>query len=128
MAHEICFKISVQACTFFSLFERIHTMATAIKMRHPETGLTKKGLIGFSWTTLFFGGLPAIFRGDWTMGLILIVLGILTLNLSSIIAAFIYNKTYTRKLLESGYRFEDAPEIVELAHRKLGVSLQPVTA
>ena len=33
----------------------------------------KKAPVGFSWTTFFFGGWPAIFRQDWLWG----VLGII---------------------------------------------------
>jgi hypothetical protein len=40
-------------------------MATPIKMTNPQTGFTKTGYIYFSWTTLFFGPLPALFRSDF---------------------------------------------------------------
>ena len=33
-------------------------MATSIKMRNPETGLTKQGFYGFSWTTFFLACSP----------------------------------------------------------------------
>lgn len=39
-------------------------MAKTVMLRHPQTGILKKGLYGYSWTTLFFSGFPAIFRGD----------------------------------------------------------------
>ncbi|MCQ2879452.1 HrgC protein [Helicobacter pylori] len=57
-------------------------MATSVVLR--KNNLTKKGLVGFSWTTLFFGFLvPAI--------------------IANIVFAFIYNKKYTTKLLEDDY-------------------------
>ncbi|MBK1836857.1 hypothetical protein JHL17_05470 [Azospirillum sp. YIM B02556] len=96
-------------------------MATVVMMKHPQTGLTKKGLVGFSWTTLFFGGFPALFRGDWGMGLLLTLLAFFTGNISSIIAAFLYNKSYTSKLVEKGYVFADTEALNGLARAKLGV-------
>jgi hypothetical protein len=101
-----------------------YTMATVVLMKHPETGLVKRGFIGFSWTTLFFGGLPALFRGDWIMGLILVLLSILTLGVAGLIAAFMYNKHYTSKLVESGYVFADSEALNTIARAKIGV--QPV--
>ncbi|WP_223871824.1 hypothetical protein [Candidatus Dactylopiibacterium carminicum] len=40
-------------------------MATRIVLQHKETGFIKNGYYGFSWTTLFFGFMPALFRGDF---------------------------------------------------------------
>lgn len=42
-------------------------MAIKIKMVHEKTGLQKTGLIGFSWTSFFFGSFPALFRGDFVV-------------------------------------------------------------
>lgn len=111
-------------------------MATEILLRHSQTGIVKKGFYGFSWTSFFFGGIPAIIRGDFTSGLIItvvvVVFGILTAGLGALVVgliwAFIYNKRYTQKLLESGYEFYDAPERVTLAKQALGIvdALPPV--
>src|ERR1043165_4089248 len=88
-------------------------MASRIAMKHKESGLVKDGFYGFSWTTLFFGFWPALFRGDFITfigGLVIIViLALLTFGIGAFIAmlvwAFAYNKYYTRKLLEKGYAF-----------------------
>ena len=45
-------------------------MATRIMLKHPQTGVIKPGYFGFSWTTFFFGGFPALFRGQIGLGLI----------------------------------------------------------
>lgn len=97
-------------------------MATVVMMKHPQTGLVQKGFFGFSWTTFFFGGWPAIFRGDFIVGVMFIVLQFFTFGIASIIWAFLYNKSYTRKLLEKGYQFADSEGVVSLAKMKLGVA------
>ena len=79
-------------------------------MAHSTVALEKNGLIkecpvGFSWTTLFFGGFPALLRGHAVMGLIQIILQVITASLSALIFAFIYNKMYINYRLEDGYKF-----------------------
>lgn len=87
-------------------------MATAIMLRHEGTGLTKTGYVGFSWTTLFFGMFPALFRSDFITFIgafaILVILGIFSFGFGSLLAmfiwAFVYNRFYTSRLIERGYR------------------------
>ncbi|MET3196768.1 DUF2628 domain-containing protein [Bacillus sp. OAE603] len=75
-------------------------------------GLTKQVKVGFSWTTFFFGFLPALFRGDlkWAVIMLIIeaVLGSFTLGIGAFVAgivfSFIYNKIYIRELIEKGYQ------------------------
>ncbi|MFP6190237.1 HrgC protein [Helicobacter pylori] len=69
--------------------------------------LIKKGLVGFSWTTLFFGFFVPIIRGDARWAIVMVVVTLFTFVLSNIVFAFIYNKQYTTKLLESGYEPTD---------------------
>ncbi|MCW2245405.1 hypothetical protein M2352_000996 [Azospirillum fermentarium] len=97
-------------------------MATVVRMQHPETGLVKKGFVGFSWTTFFFGFFPALFRGDWGFGLILMVLNVVTVGIAGFIAAFLYNKSYTNRLIEKGYQLADNEDVNALARLKLGIS------
>lgn len=40
-------------------------MAHTIRLTHKNSGVLKDGYYGFSWTTLFFGSFPALFRGDF---------------------------------------------------------------
>jgi hypothetical protein len=96
-------------------------MATVVRLINPQNGIVKKGFVGFSWTTFLFGGLPALFRGDFVMGLVFIVLQFLTWGVSGLILAFFYNKQYTLKLIESGYVLADTETLNEIAAAKLGV-------
>lgn len=104
-------------------------MATRIKMKNPSTGLSKDGFYGFSWTTLFFGGFPALFRGDFVtfIGLfaVLAILAFATMGIGafvgSIVWAFMYNGFYTKKLIEKGYRFVGTEEENNAAFVALGL-------
>ncbi|OIQ52050.1 hypothetical protein BerOc1_00522 [Pseudodesulfovibrio hydrargyri] len=97
-------------------------MAQTVMLKNSENGIVKKGFVGFSWTTFFFGGFPALFRGDILTGLIVIVINILTMGIGGIIWAFFYNKSYTTKLLEKGYKFADSEGVTAMAKAKLGIA------
>ena len=107
-------------------------MAQIIRLKYKETGIIKKGFYGFSWTTLFFGGFPALFRQDFITFIgaivVLALVGALTFGIGAgvcmIIWAFMYNKYYTRRLLERGYTFDDSPDRVAEACAALGVQPQ----
>lgn len=114
-------------------------MATAVNLKNSTTGLTKTGYFGFSWTTLFFGFFPALFRGDFITFIggfvIAIIIALATVGIGvlviSTIWAFMYNKYYTRKLIEKGYALNDSPAINRQAAEALGISLNqiaPVTS
>lgn len=99
-------------------------MAKTVMLKHPQTGILKKGFYGYSWTTLFFSGFPALFRGDIFIGLAVILLSLLTGRISSIIWSFFYNKRYTLGLLEQGYEFFDDEAKVLEAKEKLSIAVQ----
>lgn len=40
-------------------------MATEVRLKHEASGMVEKAVIGFSWTTLFFGIFVPLIRGDW---------------------------------------------------------------
>lgn len=102
-------------------------MAKVVMMKHPETGVLKKGLYGFSWTTLFFGFFPAFFRGDILIGVALLVACVLTCGVAGLVWAFMYNKRYTLGLIEKGYVFSDTEEKNRAAKYALGIAELPVT-
>ena len=76
-------------------------MAVAVNMKKDK--LTKKGFVGFSWTTLFFGFFVPLFRGDVSWAVIMLLASFFTAGISNIIFAFIYNKRYTESLLKEGF-------------------------
>ena len=96
-------------------------MATKIMMQHPSTGISKSGFYGFSWTTFFFGGFPALFRGDIIIGLVVVVLNLLTWWIAGVIWSFFYNKHYTHKLVEKGYVFAGSYSEITVAKSALDI-------
>ena len=109
-------------------------MAISVQMIHPATGIRKNGYFGFSWTSFFFGGFPALLRGDVGIGLGMIAVGLLAGALGvglgwfvvGLIWAFIYNGIYTKKLIETGYRFADTEQRNREAMTALGVGDQAI--
>ena len=83
-------------------------MATRIALKHKETGIVKQGFYGFSWTTLFFGFFPALFRSDFITFIggfvVSVIIGLFTFGIGTFVVgvvwAFMYNKYFTRKQLE----------------------------
>jgi hypothetical protein len=102
-------------------------------LKHKDSGIVKRGFYGFSWTTLFFGFFPALFRGDFLTFIggfaVVAILAVLTLGIGPCIAmfvwAFLYNRYYTRKQLERGYTFADADGVVAEAKARLGIVVPP---
>lgn len=69
----------------------------------------KKVPLGYSWTTFFFGGWPAIFRQDWLVGIGIIVACLFTWGIAGIVFSFIYNKMYAKALFSKGYWIHTLP-------------------
>ncbi|MEK6189693.1 hypothetical protein SAMN05878443_0117 [Carnobacterium alterfunditum] len=88
-----------------------------VSLTNPHTRQIKHAKIGFSWTTLFFAFIPALFRGDMKWFFIQLVCFALSLDLSSLIFAFIYNKLYINSLLEKGYVPADKHSAKILSHK-----------
>jgi hypothetical protein len=64
----------------------------------------KAAPVGYSWTTLFFGFFPALFRQDWLWAVILFITGLVSSGIIPIIFSFFYNKVYINSLLKKGYK------------------------
>ena len=72
-------------------------------LKEKNSGVIKEAPIGFSWTTLFFGFIVALIRGDIKWTIIQIILSIISLGIANLVMPFIYNKIYVKELLEKGY-------------------------
>lgn len=74
-----------------------------MKIRLEKNGVMKEVKAGFSWTTLFFGFLTPLIRGDIKWALIMFVLAPLTFGISHVVFSFKYNKIYIKDLISDGY-------------------------
>ena len=68
-------------------------------MAHATIQLTngievKNAPVGFSWTTFFFGFFVPLFRQDWLMAVVLLILGLISSGLIPMAFGFFYNKMY----------------------------------
>ena len=74
-----------------------------ITLKYGNTGAKKQAKVGFSWTSLFFGALVPLIRGDVRWALIHICLTVFTFGVFYFVFPFIYNKKYIHRLLEKGW-------------------------
>jgi hypothetical protein len=79
---------------------------------NPTTGQRKQAPVGFSWTNLLFGPIPALVRQDWLVGIGLFFLGValslLALNwVLWILQGFFYNKNYIERMISQGFVVEN---------------------
>jgi hypothetical protein len=72
-----------------------------------KSGLIKEAPVGFSWTTLFFGVFPALFRGDFKWTLIMFLAALFTAGLAWLVFPFIYNRLYITGMIENGYKIKN---------------------
>jgi len=88
------------------------------------TGETRIVPTGFSWTTLFFGPFPALFRGDILWAVIMAGTALLTAGLAWLVWPFVYNGLHIKRLLDKGFRPAQAgfasPGIQQHVHVNVG--------
>lgn len=83
-------------------------MAYPIQLIEPVTGRTTFGYHGFSWTTLFFGPFPALFRGHLVGFAGMLAVDLLTAGVAVLAFPFFYNKWHFNWLLGKGFRVGSA--------------------
>jgi hypothetical protein len=74
-----------------------------ITLKHSTSHVVKEQKLGFSWTTFFFGGWVAIFRGQWGEVLKWFLLNPITLGIWGIVQCWTTNKKTIVSFLEKGY-------------------------
>jgi hypothetical protein len=67
-------------------------MASAVIIRHNQSGLTKKGYYGYSWTYLFFGWFVPLFRGELGVAALHLLFSCVTLGFWQLVMSFLYNR------------------------------------
>lgn len=72
-------------------------------IRFTKGNSTREVKAGYSWTVLFFGFFPFLFRGMYLHALVLFVLNVLTFGFAGILASFFANKMTAYFLMEKGY-------------------------
>lgn len=102
---------------------------TKIIFKHPESGVVRAAPVGFSWTVLFFGFLPPLFREDWKWGAILFALGIFTFTLSNVVFGFTYNRLHIADLVAAGFKAQSvASGNLDAISARIGVAIPPLEA
>lgn len=85
--------------------------------------------MGFSWTVLFFGFFPPLFRGDWKWAIIMFLLSMITMGLSGLVFMFIYNKLYIKDLVGSGFKVKSVGMgTIDQVSQKIGLNLPALQA
>lgn len=78
-------------------------MGNNIVLKQKETGLVKEAKLGFSFTSLFFGVIIPIIRGDFKGFVLQLLASMATFGFAWLVIPFLYNKRYVARLLEKGY-------------------------
>lgn len=73
---------------------------------NEKTGQYREIPTGFSFTTLFFGPIPMLFRGETGYFFLQLILAIVTMGLSHLFFIFAINGMCEKKLLQDGFRPE----------------------
>ena len=98
----------------------------SVMIQHPQSGLTKKGFFGYSWTYLLFGWLVPVFRGEIGIGLMHLVFTVVTAGIFQAVMPFLYNRQYTSRQLTNGWVLADSVEKVQQARFRLRIAVPTI--
>lgn len=84
-----------------------------------KAGVVKKVKVGFSWTTLFFGGIPMLVNGLYGEFFKMWLLAPVTFLIYPVMQCFTINKKYIVNLIEKGY--EPATEADKMTLMQKGI-------
>ncbi|SPF76419.1 hypothetical protein ALP8811_01424 [Aliiroseovarius pelagivivens] len=91
--------------------------------KNPHNGRLRDAPIGFSWTTLFFGPFPALFRGHWVGAIVIFIVTLISYGLAGIVFPFFYNRWYVGYLVNDGYKVTGADGSIAEISNYLGREL-----
>ena len=94
-----------------------------VSFTNPMTGQMRRAPIGFSFTVLFFGCFPPLFRGDFKWAFIMAALFFLTFGISHFIFMFIYNKLYITDLVNQGFKVTQGEANINYLSKRVGFNL-----
>jgi hypothetical protein len=94
----------------------------SVLIEHQQSGLVRKGYVGYCWTYFFFGWLVPIFRGEIGVGVMHFFLTTFTIGFFQIVMPFLYNKQFMTRQLTSGWRLSDEEAVMAEARLRLGIA------
>lgn len=96
---------------------------TTLVMQNPLNGDYKNAPIGFSWTSLFFGGFVPLFRKHYSGAIWWMLLMIITVGLSLLVQMFVYNKQYLKFLIAKGYQVKHSSFPLEIVASRVNMAI-----
>lgn len=78
--------------------------SSRVQLEQPVTKEIREAPVGFSWTTLFFGFIPALVRSDWKWGIIQALAAGFSGGLAWLVFPFIYNRLYLKEMMKKGFK------------------------
>lgn len=99
-----------------------------LNFKNPHNGRLREAPVGFSWTTLFFGPFPALFRGHYAGALIIFLVTAVTSGIAGLIFPFFYNKWYVNYLIKDGYKVSGADGDIDSISKYLRKELPLIEA
>ncbi len=96
-------------------------MATAIPIKHKDSGMMKTGVYGFSWTYFFFGLFVPLFRGELGVAALHLLFSVVTAGLWQLIVCFLYNKQYMTRMITNGWELAGTEEQNRKARAALNI-------
>lgn len=84
-----------------------------------QTGVLKELKLGFSWSTFFFGGWVALFRGQWGEVVKWWLLNPITLGIWGLIQCWTTNKKHVIMYMEKGYEAATENDRNKLVQRQI---------
>lgn len=102
---------------FFISFVGVIILAR-VKLKN-NVGVVKEAKVGFSWTTFFFGGWVALFRGQWGELIKWWLLNPITLFIWGVVQCWTSNNKFVISLIEKGYEPASDKDRELLVKRKI---------